>query len=139
VPSLEEVNEAAAVFDQNGNGYISVDELRHVMKNLGEGLDDATLDAMVKAAEPDSEQQVCQAPTERLGAMSRFAPSWCHRQINIRHFVSVLMSEWWLPAHVIMRSNFFVCYPIPPWRLPSFRLVGDVCALTRTPWHPLMQ
>ena len=59
IPTLEEVLEAASVFDQNGNGYISSDELRHVMKELGEGLDDETLAQMIKVAEPDSEHQVC--------------------------------------------------------------------------------
>lgn len=58
MPSVEEVFEAAAVFDTYNNGYIAVGELRNVMKNLGEGLDDATLEAMIKVAEPDSEQQV---------------------------------------------------------------------------------
>ncbi len=57
-PIFEEVFEAASVFDINGNGYISAEELRHVMKELGEGLDAATLDAMIKVAEPDSEGQV---------------------------------------------------------------------------------
>ncbi len=58
VPSMDEVLEAASVFDQNGNGYISSEELRHVMKELGEGLDEDTLTQMIKVAEPDSEHQV---------------------------------------------------------------------------------
>jgi calmodulin len=57
-PEFDEVLEAASVFDINGNGYISAEELRHVMKELGEGLDAATLDAMIKVAEADSEGQV---------------------------------------------------------------------------------
>ena len=66
-PEQSEVQEAFEVFDQNGNGYISLIELKNVLKNLGEGMDDATLDKVAKASEPDSEGQV-----------------------NIRHFVDVL-------------------------------------------------
>ena len=38
--SEEEIKEAFKVFDKDGNGYISAAELRHVMTNLGEYLQD---------------------------------------------------------------------------------------------------
>jgi len=66
-PTSSELNEAFEVFDQTGNGYISIDELTTVMKFLGEGMDDAMLEKMKTAAAPDKEGQV-----------------------NIRHFVDVL-------------------------------------------------
>lgn len=69
-PNLDEVIEAFSVFDQNGNGYIALGELKHVMKNLGEGLSDAELDGMSAQAEPDDEGQV-----------------------NIRHFVTKLLAD----------------------------------------------
>eukprot|EP00039_Didymoeca_costata_P028116 m.20070 g.20070 ORF g.20070 m.20070 type:complete len:133 (+) comp6743_c0_seq1:28-426(+) len=66
-PKQSEVLTAFEVFDQQGGGYISLNELKHVMKNLGEGLDDSLLEKMSQACAPDSEGQV-----------------------NIRHFVDVL-------------------------------------------------
>jgi len=36
--SEEEILEAFKVFDRDGNGFITPDELKHVMTNLGEKL-----------------------------------------------------------------------------------------------------
>eukprot|EP00040_Diaphanoeca_grandis_P010142 m.51944 g.51944 ORF g.51944 m.51944 type:complete len:140 (+) comp21523_c1_seq1:426-845(+) len=68
-PQVEEVLEAFSVFDQNGNGYISLKELSHLMGSLGEGLSKEHLEAMAATSEPDDEGQV-----------------------NIRHFVSKLLA-----------------------------------------------
>lgn len=38
--SAEEIKEAFKVFDKDGNGLISANELRHIMTNLGEKLTD---------------------------------------------------------------------------------------------------
>jgi len=54
----DQVNESFAVFDQNGNGYINVKELLHLMGSLGEGLSDSELATLQKISEPDDEQQV---------------------------------------------------------------------------------
>ena len=70
IPSVDEVLEAFSVFDQNGNGYIALSELQHLMKNLGEGLSDDELAAMSAQAEPDDEGQ-----------------------INIRHIVTKLLAN----------------------------------------------
>merc|ERR1712064_243801 len=42
----EDLIDAFKVFDKDGSGLISVDELRHVMTNLGEKLTDEELDEM---------------------------------------------------------------------------------------------
>lgn len=66
----EMCSESFGVFDTNSNGYIALPELTHLMKNLGEGLDDTQLAGMAAAAAPDSDGQ-----------------------INIRAFVDVLFAE----------------------------------------------
>ncbi len=44
--------------DQDGNGYISAAELRHVMTNLGEKLTDEEVDEMIREADIDGDGQV---------------------------------------------------------------------------------
>ncbi|XP_065408466.1 calmodulin-like protein 3 isoform X2 [Chrysemys picta bellii] len=56
--SEEEIREAFRVFDEDGNGYITVTELRHVMTNLGEKLTDEEADEMIKEANADSDGRV---------------------------------------------------------------------------------
>lgn len=43
---------------QDGNGYISAAELRHVMTNLGEKLTDDEVDEMIREADLDGDGQV---------------------------------------------------------------------------------
>ena len=57
-PSSSDLLAAFEVFDQTGNGYMSLSELTHVMKNLGEGMDDAMIEKMKVVCEPDKEDQV---------------------------------------------------------------------------------
>ncbi|KAL3578110.1 hypothetical protein D5086_019614 [Populus alba] len=46
------------VFDKDQNGYISANELRHVMINLGEKLTDEEVEQMIKEADLDGDGQV---------------------------------------------------------------------------------
>ena len=54
----EEMLEAFKVFDSDGNGNISADELRQIMANLGEKLTDEEVDEMVKEADIDGDGQI---------------------------------------------------------------------------------
>ncbi|XP_022849765.1 calmodulin-like protein 8 isoform X1 [Olea europaea var. sylvestris] len=54
----EELKEAFKVFDKDQNGYISANELRHVMINLGEKLTDEEVDQMIREADQDGDGQV---------------------------------------------------------------------------------
>uniref|UniRef100_A0A8C3S858 EF-hand domain-containing protein n=1 Tax=Chelydra serpentina TaxID=8475 RepID=A0A8C3S858_CHESE len=56
--SEEEIREAFRVFDEDGNGYVSAAELRHVMTSLGEKLTDEEVDEMIEEADADSDGQV---------------------------------------------------------------------------------
>eukprot|EP01112_Ceratiomyxa_fruticulosa_P008867 TRINITY_DN22_c0_g1_i5.p1 TRINITY_DN22_c0_g1~~TRINITY_DN22_c0_g1_i5.p1 ORF type:complete len:149 (-),score=43.35 TRINITY_DN22_c0_g1_i5:145-591(-) len=46
----EEIREAFKVFDKNGNGFVSVAELRHVLTTIGEKLTREEVDGMLKEA-----------------------------------------------------------------------------------------
>lgn len=50
--------EAFSVFDMHNNGYIGLDELKHLMSKLGEGLNPEEVEGMEKATAYDSEKQV---------------------------------------------------------------------------------
>ena len=54
----DEIKTAFAIFDKDGNGYISSAELRHVMTNLGEKLTDEEVDEMIREADIDGDGQV---------------------------------------------------------------------------------
>ena len=51
----EEMKEAFKVFDRDGNGYITVPKLRHVMQNLGENLTDEDIEEMIREADDDGD------------------------------------------------------------------------------------
>ena len=46
------------VFDKNADGYISSNELKHVMTSLGEKLSDEEVNDMIKEADADGDGQV---------------------------------------------------------------------------------
>lgn len=50
----EETYAAFKVFDKDGSGTISADELKAVMRSLGENLTDAEIDEMVREADKDN-------------------------------------------------------------------------------------
>lgn len=54
----DEMREAFQVFDQDQNGFISLDEFRHVMVNLGERLSDQELSEMLREADIDGDGQI---------------------------------------------------------------------------------
>ena len=56
--SLQRSLSFVAVFDKDGNGFISAAELRHVMTNLGEKLTDEEVDEMIKEADIDGDGQI---------------------------------------------------------------------------------
>lgn len=55
---VADMMEAFKVFDKNGDGVISVSELRHVMNNLGERLTDRELQQMFRNADQDGDGEI---------------------------------------------------------------------------------
>ncbi|XP_033736503.1 calmodulin-like [Pecten maximus] len=54
----EDLRKAFNVFDQDGNGFLTADELRHVMLNLGEKLSLAEAEEMIREADIDGDGQI---------------------------------------------------------------------------------
>lgn len=62
--SEAEIVEAFKVFDKDGSGKISADELRQVMHNLGEKLSDKEVEEMIKEADTNGDGvSLCQNQT----------------------------------------------------------------------------
>lgn len=56
--SEKEIRDAFNVFDKDGSGSISANELRAVMTNLGEKLTDEEVNAMIKEADVDGDGEI---------------------------------------------------------------------------------
>jgi calmodulin len=53
-----EIREAFNVFDKDGSGKISSEELRHIMKSLGEDLTDDEIQQMIREADTDGDGEI---------------------------------------------------------------------------------
>lgn len=49
--NFEDLLDGFKIFDRDGKGLISLEDFRHVMKTLGDKLDDKIIDDMIKEAE----------------------------------------------------------------------------------------
>lgn len=54
----QEIQEAFRVFDKDGNGLISPEELHEVMNHLGENLSKSDIEEMIREADIDGDGQV---------------------------------------------------------------------------------
>ena len=58
VDNEEELKNAFKVFDKDGSGTISTEELRNVLRSLGENLTDAELDEMIQLADRNGDGHI---------------------------------------------------------------------------------
>lgn len=78
---------------------MSMSELLHLMKSLGEGLSDKTLQQVQNVAEPDTDGQVCQGMVERIERREQKNSDLTHEthflrlQVNYRHFVEKMVKD----------------------------------------------
>lgn len=56
--SPEDIVDAFRVFDMDENGFISTNELRHVLTNLGEKLNKQEMDDLIKVAHSDAKGEI---------------------------------------------------------------------------------
>jgi len=54
----QELISAFRVFDQDNSGFISTDELRNVLKSLGENMTEAEIDDMLQMADKNGDGQI---------------------------------------------------------------------------------
>jgi len=54
----DELREAFSVFDKDNNGFITAEELKSALLNLGEKLDDSEIKAMIAAADKDGNGEI---------------------------------------------------------------------------------
>ncbi len=61
------------VFDKDGNGYITKNELRHLMNNIGENFTEKEIEEMIREADTDGDGKV-----------------------NYSEFVQIMISQWFV-------------------------------------------
>lgn len=54
----DELREAFSVFDKDGNGFITAEELKSALLNLGEKMEDSEIKAMIAAADKDGNGEI---------------------------------------------------------------------------------
>jgi hypothetical protein len=87
-----ETRAAFAVFDKDGSGTISADELRQVMKSLGEDLTDREIDEMIAEADKDRNGTIdCESFFFSLPC----PVSWfLFRDLQSKHVVDLASPKW---------------------------------------------
>ena len=62
----DELREVFNVFDKDGSGFISADEVRHLMAKLGEAMTDAQVDELISEADANGDGEISYAEFEKI-------------------------------------------------------------------------
>eukprot|EP00201_Polytomella_parva_P023672 CAMPEP_0175047402 /NCGR_PEP_ID=MMETSP0052_2-20121109/5571_1 /TAXON_ID=51329 ORGANISM="Polytomella parva, Strain SAG 63-3" /NCGR_SAMPLE_ID=MMETSP0052_2 /ASSEMBLY_ACC=CAM_ASM_000194 /LENGTH=93 /DNA_ID=CAMNT_0016311265 /DNA_START=92 /DNA_END=370 /DNA_ORIENTATION=+ len=54
----DDISEAFKLFDRDGNGFVSVAELKQVLCNMGDRMTDEDMEDLLREAEPDKDGMV---------------------------------------------------------------------------------
>ena len=57
-PSSDDLSQAFAMMDQNGDGFLTKDEIKAGLIKAGEPISDATVEEMLKAADQNNDGKV---------------------------------------------------------------------------------
>ena len=88
--AIEKAVLQAFLIFQNGDGYISSDELHYVVVNVGEKLSEAEVEQMMKAADIDGDGRVRFCLTFALNACIQLYPIF---QIDYNEFVKMMSRQ----------------------------------------------
>jgi hypothetical protein len=116
----QELRDAFNVFDRDGTGTISRDELRNVMKSIGEHLTEDELDEMLKLADENGDGQIdCKSSSFRY-----LHPYTANQAHSVRRGIRQDHGPWRpLSRSCLTRLSFdgffSSCHYPPPHRSPS--------------------
>ena len=107
----DDIREAFRVFDRDGNGYITKDEMRVVMMNIGERVTDEECETFITEADIDGDGQInYEEFYSMMNTVIRKAASWniifqirpFFLFVNIYTKNKVRMRDFWLAALMIL-------------------------------------
>ena len=87
VDEEKELRDAFKVFDRNNDGYVSADEIKYVMKNLGHDLSDADVDDIMKKADVNGDGRL-----DYSGMILKSSKKRKKLKISFVHNLSVLLT-----------------------------------------------
>jgi hypothetical protein len=121
---MEENRAAFQVFDRDGSGTISAQEMREVMKNLGENLTDQEIDEMIAVADKDNNGTIDCRFDSSSPQCTLAVTSMRYKLIHLtadEEFVHFL-SKWGLGVALQF------CEADPCWERPWLIVAGDIKA-----------
>ena len=91
----DDIREAFRVFDRDGNGYITKDEMRVVMMNIGERVTDEECETFITEADIDGDGQInYEEFYSMMNTVIRKAASWKYNfQIRPFFFISSIFIQ----------------------------------------------
>lgn len=105
----KELREAFKVFDRDGTGTISREELKAVMKSLGENLTEEEIDEMLKLADKDGDGQI-DCEFRSLGSIL------CHSMVEGLLLTSVFLTTQTMSLPRLWRTSRGEALTFSSWK-----------------------